>query len=119
LPFTLRKEAFGARLRVSVASYNIYKCLGTDGRFDPDRILSVLLELDADIIALQEADMRFDDRRGLLDLAALRLRGGYSAVTDVGLRETSHGFHGNVVLYREGREIDQTSRSRASRYYRR
>jgi endonuclease/exonuclease/phosphatase family metal-dependent hydrolase len=76
--------------------------VGTDGRFDPDRILSVLLELDADIIALQEADMRFGDRRGLLDLAALHLRGNYSAVTDVGLQKSSHGFHGNVVLYREG-----------------
>lgn len=62
----------------------------------------MLLELDADIIALQEADMRFGDRRGLLDLATLHLRGNYSAVTDVTLRETSHGFHGNVVLYREG-----------------
>jgi endonuclease/exonuclease/phosphatase family metal-dependent hydrolase len=94
--------ALGARLRISVASYNIHKCLCTDGRFDPDRILAVLLELDAEIIALQEADMRFGDRRGLLDLAALHHRGGYSAVNDVGLRETSHGFHGNVVLYRQG-----------------
>lgn len=89
-------------MRISVASYNIHKCIGTDGRFDPDRILAVLLELDADIIALQEADMRFGDRRGLLDLGALHLRGNYSAVTDVALRENSHGFHGNVVLYREG-----------------
>jgi hypothetical protein len=32
----------------------------------------------------------------------LHHRGGYSAVNDVGLRETSHGFHGNVVLYRQG-----------------
>ncbi len=98
----MRTNARGANLKVSVASYNIHKCLGTDGRFDPDRVLAVLLELDADVIALQEADMRFGDRRGLLDLAALHLRGGYSAVTDVGLRETSHGFHGNVVLYRDG-----------------
>lgn len=89
-------------MRITVASYNIHKCLGTDGVFDPDRIQAVLLELDADIIALQEADMRFGDRRGLLDLSALHLRGGYLAVADVGLHASSHGFHGNVVLYRGG-----------------
>ncbi len=92
----------GPDVKISVASYNIHKCLGTDGRFDPNRTLAVLLELDADIIALQEADMRFGDRRGLLDLAALHLRGNYSAVTDVALRDASHGFHGNVVLHRAG-----------------
>ena len=29
---------------------------GTDGKFDPARIAAVLAELDADIVALQEAD---------------------------------------------------------------
>ena len=44
---------------VSVASYNIHKCVGTDGLFDPRRIEAVLLELNADIVALQEVDARF------------------------------------------------------------
>ncbi len=55
-------------LTISVASYNVHKCVGTDGVFDPNRILEVVLELDADIIALQEADQRFGSRKGLLDL---------------------------------------------------
>src|SRR4051812_26782166 len=40
----------------TIASYNIHKCVGTDGRFDPERISRVVAEIDADVIALQEAD---------------------------------------------------------------
>ena len=89
-------------LTISVASYNVHKCVGTDGMFDPGRVLSVVLELQADIVALQEADQRFGSRRGLLDLKALYEKGGYRSVLDVGSRKLSHGWHGNVILYREG-----------------
>ena len=37
-----------------VATYNVHGCVGTDGRYDPDRIATVIDELDADIVALQE-----------------------------------------------------------------
>ena len=37
-----------------VATYNIHACIGTDGQHDPDRIASVVAELDADIVAVQE-----------------------------------------------------------------
>ena len=99
-----RARAAGARpvAELAVASYNIHKCVGTDGAFDPLRIKRVLLELDADIIALQEADARFGDRQGLLDLELLQHLGGYQAVADVGSRTRSHGWHGNVILYRKG-----------------
>ena len=71
-------------LTLSVASYNVHKCVGTDGAFDPDRILNVVLELDADIVALQEADERFGSRKGLLNLKALQEKGGYRSVLDEG-----------------------------------
>jgi endonuclease/exonuclease/phosphatase family metal-dependent hydrolase len=90
-------------LTISVASYNVHKCIGTDGAFDPDRILKVVLELDADIVALQEADQRFGNRKGLLDLKALNKQGGYHSVLDEGSRKLSHGWHGNVILYRKGK----------------
>ena len=89
-------------LTISVASYNVHKCVGVDGMFDPGRILNVVLELGADIVALQEADQRFGSRRGLLDLKALYEKGGYRSVLDQGSRRLSHGWHGNVILYREG-----------------
>ena len=37
-----------------VATYNIHKCRGLDMKFAPERIITVLRELDADIICLQE-----------------------------------------------------------------
>ncbi len=40
-------------LQLKVASYNIRKAIGLDRKRDPDRIISVLREVDADIIALQ------------------------------------------------------------------
>src|SRR4029079_9580311 len=37
-----------------VAMYNVHSCIGTDGRHDPERVATVITELDADIVALQE-----------------------------------------------------------------
>ena len=37
-----------------IATYNIHRCRGLDGRTRPDRIISVLRDVDADVIALQE-----------------------------------------------------------------
>ena len=44
----------GVPPRLRVATYNVHACIGTDGRHDPDRVASVIGELDADIVALQE-----------------------------------------------------------------
>ena len=37
-----------------IATYNVHACVGRDGRHDPDRVATVIGELNADIIALQE-----------------------------------------------------------------
>jgi endonuclease/exonuclease/phosphatase family metal-dependent hydrolase len=37
-----------------VATYNVHRCIGTDGRCDPDRIVAVVRELGADLVGLQE-----------------------------------------------------------------
>jgi endonuclease/exonuclease/phosphatase family metal-dependent hydrolase len=39
---------------LKIVSYNVHKCRGLDFRRDPERVARVILELDADIIALQE-----------------------------------------------------------------
>lgn len=84
----------------TIASYNVHKCVGTDGRFDPARVARVVGELDADIIALQEADERTGARLGLLDLKALQRETDLvpTHVPDNG----SHGWHGNIILARRG-----------------
>ena len=84
-----------------VASYNVHKCIGVDGRFDPERTSRVIHEIGADVIALQEADKRFGDRQGLLDLARLEREAELTPVPVSG-RAKAHGWHGNVVLFRRG-----------------
>ena len=42
---------------LTIATYNIHSAKGTDGRFAPQRIIGVLQEIDADIVALQEVPL--------------------------------------------------------------
>lgn len=92
----------GARGDTLIASYNIHKGVGLDRRFDPARIISVIREIDADVIALQEANQRFGERVCLLDLSMLERECG---LVPVPLQQPGkhHGWHGNIVLFREGR----------------
>lgn len=55
---------------IVVATYNIHRCYGSDGRFSPERIRAVLAELDADIVALQEVETCDDGGLDLLDFLA-------------------------------------------------
>ena len=87
--------------KIVVATYNVHKCVGTDGRFDPERIVRVIAELDADVLALQEADRRTGLRQGLLDLERLARACGLDLVP-VAVRPSSHGWHGNALFVRGG-----------------
>jgi endonuclease/exonuclease/phosphatase family metal-dependent hydrolase len=91
-----------------IASYNVHKCVGIDGRFDPARTSHVIREIGADVIALQEADSRFGERRGLLDLAWMERETGLFPVPVSGVAK-AHGWHGNVIFFREGlvRDVHQ------------
>jgi len=44
----------GSPPSLRVATYNVHACVGRDGRYDPDRVATVIGELDADVVALQE-----------------------------------------------------------------
>ena len=92
---------------IRIASYNIHKCVGTDRQFSPERIIDVLEEIDADVVALQEADLRFGERAGLLNLEALHDRLGLVPAPVTGTKQKSHGWRGNVVLVREA-VVDKT-----------
>lgn len=80
------------------ASYNIHKAVGIDGVSDSGRIISVLREIDADVIALQEADRRFGQRETVLPRAALD--DTHWRVVPVARRQRSIGWHGNALLVR-------------------
>jgi len=85
-----------------IASYNVHKCVGVDRRFDPERTASVIAEIDADVIAIQEADKRFGERSGLLDLGTLERECGLVPVPITALSSTGHGWHGNMIMIRKG-----------------
>lgn len=89
---------------LTVASYNMRKAIGTDRRRSPERILEVLREIDADVIALQEADRRFGQRMAVLTPHLLEEHSGWKAVS-FGVRAGSSGWHGNAILVRKAAEI--------------
>lgn len=85
-------------MRLTFTSYNIHKGVGRDGRRDADRIVAVLREIDADIIALQEADRRMGDRASVIERKALDDTPW--KVVEVAKRPRSIGWHGNALLVR-------------------
>jgi endonuclease/exonuclease/phosphatase family metal-dependent hydrolase len=88
-----------------IASYNVHKCVGMDNRFDPERVAAVIAEMDAEVVALQEANQRFGARSMLLDLPKLERESGLVPVPVA----NGHGWHGNLLLLRKGtvRDVHQ------------
>jgi endonuclease/exonuclease/phosphatase family metal-dependent hydrolase len=82
-----------------VATWNIRAGLGTDFRRDADRVLDGLAAMQADIVALQEADFRLGARPAALPRAAIAERTGLVPLP-VGRNAASIGWHGNAVLVR-------------------
>jgi endonuclease/exonuclease/phosphatase family metal-dependent hydrolase len=92
-----------------VASYNIRKCVGLDRRRDPERVLGIIAGLDADAVALQEADRRLGDRPATLDPGRIEAVTGLRPVA-VSVNDISLGWHGNAVLLHPGIEVETIRR---------
>lgn len=95
---------YAATMTFKVASYNMRKAIGSDRRRSPERILQVLREVDADIVALQEADRRFGQRAAVLTPHLLEEHSDWQSVA-LGMRATSMGWHGNALLVRKSARI--------------
>lgn len=94
----IRHDAQPARMRV--ATYNIHKCRGFDRRTMPARIISVLQELNADLMCIQEVvnapghGARFDQAGEIT-----RAFADHTACFGV-TRELYGGTYGNLTLSR-------------------
>lgn len=88
-----------------VASYNIHKGVGTDRKRDPARILKVLGEVDADIVCLQEADLRFGTRASVLPHFLIEGHSDYVPVP-LDVQHGSMGWHGNAILAKRGVAVE-------------
>ena len=86
-------------MTVAVATYNVHKFIGSDGRRDPARTFAVLRELDADIVAVQEFDARARRGRVAVAVADLQNETGYEALVHP-TRRGRRGYHGNLILTR-------------------
>ncbi len=89
---------------IKVATYNVRKCVGLDRRRNPERTLCVLNEIDADIIALQEADKRFGQRDSCLPVELIDKMTTWKHV-DFRVRPHSIGWHGNAILVRKEMDV--------------
>lgn len=89
---------------IRVASYNMRKAIGTDRRRRPERTLEVLCELDADVVALQEADRRFGTRASAIPLHLIEEHSDYKPVA-FDARDGSLGWHGNALLVRKNVDV--------------
>lgn len=106
---------------LTLATYNMRKAVGLDRRRDPGRIIRVLQEVGADIIALQEADRRTGGRASAVPQELWEEQGDWLPVPlgvknrraldrlpSVGARvdewlnvDTRNiGWHGNAILVR-------------------
>jgi endonuclease/exonuclease/phosphatase family metal-dependent hydrolase len=84
------------------ATYNVHACVGRDGRYDPDRVASVIGELNADVVALQEftypASVALDTRAPVV----LTTLNGYECALGPTRHRTrpfgfTHGTRGDVT----------------------
>jgi endonuclease/exonuclease/phosphatase family metal-dependent hydrolase len=91
-------------MQLKVASYNIRKAVGLDWRRRPSRVLDVLNEIGADIVALQEVDRRFGSRVTALDPELIAKETDYRAIR-FSERPQSLGYHGNVILARKAMTV--------------
>lgn len=90
---------------LKVASYNIHLGVGTDRRRDPARILNVLNEVGADVVCLQEADLRFGTRASVLPRFLIEAHSDYVPVP-LDVQHDSMGWHGNAILVRRGTLVE-------------
>jgi endonuclease/exonuclease/phosphatase family metal-dependent hydrolase len=84
-------------MALRVATYNIHKGRGMDGRVRPDRVLEVLKEFRANIIALQEV-LSFTEAEGERDQAHYFARELGMRVCIGQTRKIKGGIYGNVLL---------------------
>jgi len=80
---------------LAVATYNVHRCVGRDGREDVERVAAVVRELGASLVAVQEVEGGADGRAG--QLGALARATGLAAIPGPTLRD-GRGTYGNALI---------------------
>ena len=96
---TEERDDKAGKAHLRIATYNTHKSRGLDGRVRPQRIVEVLRELDADLIALQEVVSHSGREREADQARYFAEELGYSSAMGEN-RTHKGGAYGNVVLTR-------------------
>lgn len=88
------------RVQFTVATYNVHRCVGRDGRQDPERIARVVRDFDASVIGLQEVESYHEGERQHHQLTRVVRATGLLAVAGPAMYRPEAHF-GNSILTRE------------------
>jgi len=83
--------------KLRIVTYNVHRCRGIDNRERPSRIVEVLREIDADVIALQEVVSIDGKSREKHQAGYIAEELGFNYVVGEN-RKLNGGAYGNVVL---------------------
>ncbi|MEW6664610.1 MAG: endonuclease/exonuclease/phosphatase family protein [Thermodesulfobacteriota bacterium] len=85
--------------RIRIATYNVHRCVGLDGRRDPGRIGRLIRDMDVDLIGLQEVDSRPERVGDSSQISLIASLTGLHALAGPTIL-TARGQYGNVLLTR-------------------
>jgi endonuclease/exonuclease/phosphatase family metal-dependent hydrolase len=92
---------------LTIATWNLQKCVGMDLRRNPGRTLDVLGDTGAALAVLQEVDKRLPPRPAALPRAMAEAAGWQVLdLSPLGPGGPSLGWHGNTMLARPGLGVD-------------
>lgn len=87
-------------MRLRVVSWNVHRCIGSDGQYSPERIAEVLSELQPDVVALQEIDSSLLTENEVDQLTAIATQTGLKSLMGPTMKR-GYGVYGNAVLFKD------------------
>jgi endonuclease/exonuclease/phosphatase family metal-dependent hydrolase len=85
--------------RLRVATYNVHRCVGIDGRRSETRIAKVIADLDLDVIGLQELDLNRRRSAGVDQAGLIAEQLGWTRVFHPAMRVADEQY-GDAILSR-------------------
>jgi len=85
--------------QLSLLTWNVHSCIGTDRRSDPARVARFLKRVDADIVALQELGWHHRGEVGFDQFAYLAAETGYQVHAGL-TKNHANAHYGNAILTR-------------------
>jgi endonuclease/exonuclease/phosphatase family metal-dependent hydrolase len=85
--------------RLTLLTWNVHSCIGTDRRFDPERVVVFLKRVNADIVAVQELGWHHRGKVGFDQFEFLARETGYQ-VHEALTKKHDRAHYGNAILTR-------------------